>query len=287
MPEIAYLNGKWMHPEAAMVPAEDRGYNFGDGLYEVVVSYAGRLWALERHLLRLGDGIRALEFEGIDVGEIRDVMTEALERSEMAEAYMYVQLTRGVAPRKHDWPAGMKPSLFVLVRPRPVPDEKVYAKGVRVITTPEIRWGRCDIKSVNLLPNCLAQHQAHQAGAYDAVFVCPDGIVTEGAQSSLFLVKDDTLITRENGPHVLPGITQGLIIETAHRLDLPVDRRPFTRDELMQVDEAFLTVTTLGPVPIARIDEEVVGSVVPGPVTGKLSSAYWERRDRGDDAVEP
>jgi len=287
MSEVTYLNGKWMSPGVASVSAEDRGYNFGDGLYEVVVSYGGRIWALDRHLLRLERGMREIELDGITITEIRDVIDEALERSGMAEAYVYVQVTRGVAKRKHDWPEGITPSLFLYVRPRPIPEETVYTEGVATITTPEIRWGRCDIKSVNLLPNCLAQHKARKAGAYEAIFVREDGIVTEGAQSSLFIVGNETVVTREDGPHILPGITQGLIVEIVHRLAIPLQRRPFTRDELTGADEAFLSVSTRGPVPIATIDGTPVGDAAPGPITRRLSAAYWERCDRGDDAVVP
>ncbi|HUV38200.1 MAG TPA: aminotransferase class IV [Planctomycetota bacterium] len=287
MPEIAFLNGKWMKPEQALVPAEDRGYNFGDGLYEVVVSYDGRIWALERHLLRLRDGIRALELEGADIREVREVMIEGLERSEMSDACIYVQLTRGVAPRKHEWSEGLVPSLFVVVRPRPVPEEGFYEQGVSVVTTPEIRWGRCDIKSINLLPNCLARQRARQAGAYDAVFVHNDGVVTEGSASSLFIVRAGTLITRESGPHILPGITQQLIIETARRLNVSVDRRPFIDDEMKSADEVFLTVSTLGVVAVVQVDGVRVADGHPGKMTQALSAAYWKRRDDGDDALGP
>ena len=285
MSEIAYLNGKWMSPGEATVPAEDRGYNFGDGLYEVMVGYNGRLWGLERHLLRLERGMREIELTGITIAEVRDVINEAVERSGMDETYVYVQLSRGVATRKHDWPDGMRPSLFLYVRPRPIVDDSVYTEGVATITTPEIRWGRCDIKSINLLPNCLAQHKARAAGAYDAIFITEGGTVTEGAQSSLFIVADGTLVTREDGPHILPGITQGLIVETAHRMKVPVERRPFTKDELLGADEAFLTVSTRGAVPIATVDGARLAGAVPGPITKQLSVAYWQRRDRGDDAV--
>jgi len=287
MGEIAYLNGQWMKIAEAMVPAEDRGYNFGDALYEVLVSYGGRIWALERHLLRLERGIHELEFEGVDIAEIRDVLKEARERSGISNAFIYLQLTRGVAPRKHDWPDTIKPSLFVSVRPIPDHDPAMWTEGVSMVTTADIRWGRCDIKTTNLLPNCLAQHRAHKAGFFDTILVREGGIVTECSAFSLFIVKDVTLITREAGPHILPSITQGLIVETAARVGIPVARRPFTKAQLLGADEAFFAVTSMGAVPITRIDERPVGTGMPGEVTKRLLAAYLERRERGDDAVAP
>lgn len=284
MGEVAYLNGVWMRIAEAMVPAEDRGYLFGDGLYEVVVSYDGRIWALERHLLRLQHGIRELRIDGVDIAHVRDVINEALRRSDIRDAFIYIQLTRGVAPRKHDWPAAIKPSLFVSVRQRSEPESKLTEEGVSMITTPDIRWGRCDVKSTNLLPNCLAQHQARAAGAHDAIFVAPDGIVTECAMNSLFIVTRGKVITREDGPHILSGITQGLVVETAGRIGIPVERRPFTKEELFGADEVFLTGTTLAVLPITRIDGRTVGGAVVGEITRKLLAAYLDRRDRGDDA---
>ena len=284
MGEIAYLNGQWMQIEQAKVPVEDRGYLFGDGLYEVVVSYGGRIWALERHLLRLARGIGELRFEGVEIAHVREVAREALKRSDIPEAFIYIQLTRGVAPRKHNWPAGLTPTLFVSVRPQPVYDPKIWEEGVSMITTPEIRWGRCDIKSTNLLPNCLARQKAQDAGAFDAIFVRDDGVVTECAMNSLFLVKDGTVITREDGPHMLSGITQGLVVETAERIGIAVERRPFTQEELTDADEVFLTGTTPMVLGITEIDARPAGGAVVGEITKKLLAAYVERRERGDDA---
>ena len=286
MKEIAYLDGRWMKIEEATVPVWDRGYLFADALYEVVVSYDGRIWALERHLLRLERGIRELGMEGVGVAHVRSVLLEAHRRSGISDAHIYLQLTRGVAPRKHDWTGGMTPSLLVTVRQSPAPDPDILKHGVSVVTTPDIRWGRCDIKTTNLLPNCLALHKAHEAGAYEAVLIREGGIVTEAAADSLFIVKGPTLITREDGPHILPGITQGLIVETARRMAIPVERRPFGREELFAADEVFLTGTTLAVVPVVRIDDRTVGTGRVGAMAKKLLAAYMERRRRGDDAPE-
>jgi len=283
MGEIAYVNGKWTKPEKAMVPAEDRGYLFGDALYEVVAGFDGRLWALERHLRRLEQGIREVEMEGVDIAHVRSVIEEAFRRSKLSDAMVYIQLTRGVAPRQHDWRPGLSPSLFVFVRPLPQVETRLREEGASLITVPEIRWGRCDIKSTNLLPNCLAKHKAHASGAFDAVFLRPDGIVTECASNSLFIVKEARLITRENGPHILPGITRELVLETAQRIGIPADLRPFTREELFAADEAFLTGTSLDLLPVTRVDERTIGGGTAGELTERLRQAYLDRRKRGDD----
>jgi D-alanine transaminase len=284
MGEIAYVNGTWTTPEKAMVPAEDRGFLFGDALYEVAAGFDGRLWALERHMRRLERGVREVEMEGVDLGRIRSLIEEAYRRSQLRDAMVYVQITRGVAPRKHDWPKGLVPGIFAFVRPLPVLDARLVREGVSLITTPEIRWGRCDIKSTNLLANCLAKHKAGRAGAFDAVFVREDGIVTECSSNSLFLVKKGRVITREEGPHILSGITQGLVVETAERVGVAVDCRSFTLEELFTADESFLTGTSLDVLPVTRVDGHAIAQGAVGKITKKLQEAYLERRRRGDDA---
>ena len=284
MGEIAYVNGTWTTPEKAMVPAEDRGFLFGDALYEVAAAFDGRLWALERHMKRLERGVREVEMEGVDVGHIRGLIEEAFRRSKLRDALVYVQISRGVAPRRHDWPKGLVPGIFAFVRPLPVLDARLSREGVSLVTTPEIRWGRCDIKSTNLLANCLAKHKANGAGAFDAVFVRDDGIVTECSSNSLFMVKKGRLITREEGPHILSGITQGLVVETAERMGVAVDRRSFTLNELLAADELFLTGTTLELLPVTRVDGRVIAEGAVGELTKRLREAYIDRRKRGDDA---
>ena len=284
MGEIAYVNGTWTTPEKAIVPAEDRGFLFGDALYEVAVGFDGRLWALERHMRRLERGVREVEMEGVDLGRIRGVIEEAFRRSKLRDAILSVQVTRGVAPRKHDWPKGLVPGIFAFVRPRPVLDAKLGREGVSLITTPENRWGRCDIKSTNLLANCLAKHKAGAAGAFDAVFVREDGIVTECSSNSLFLVKKGRLITREEGPHILSGITQGLVVETAERAGVAVDRRSFTLKELFAADESFLTGTSLDLLGVTRVDGRMIADGRVGEITKQVQEAYLDRRRRGDDA---
>ncbi len=284
MGEIAYLNGQWMKPSEAKVSAEDRGFVFGDGVYEAAVTYDGRIWALERHLARLVRSLREIRIEGVDIDAIGAAMREGLKRSGFASAVVYLQVTRGAAPRKHAWKPGLVPTVFMTVREFTPYDAKLYERGVAVITVPEVRWGRCDIKSLNLLPNVMAYQKATEAGAWEAIFVCPDGTVTECSHSALFIVQGGVAVTRETGPHILPSITQGLVLETASDLGIPAKQRRFTKGEMTSADEVFIAGTTPGMMPVTRIDGARIADGKPGPVTKRLLEGYWDRVKRRDDA---
>lgn len=284
MGEIAYLNGQWMKPADAKVSAEDRGFTFGDGVYEALVCYGGHIWGLERHLLRFERSLREIEIEGVDARAFGDIMREGVKRSGYSDAFIYAQVTRGAEPRTHDWKKGIIPTVFMTVREFKAYAEKYYREGVAVITVPEIRWARCDVKSVNLLANVLAFHKAAAAGAYEAVFVCDDGTVTEGSKAGLFIVRGGTLITRETGEHILPSVTQGLVLEIARDLRIPTDERPFSKAEMTGADEVFVAGTTPMIMPVVRIDGAVVATGKPGPVTARLLAGYRDRVKRADDA---
>lgn len=284
MPEIAFLNGEFMPLSEARVSVDDRGFQFGDGVYEVLRSYSGRLWAVERHWQRLENSLAGLNITGLDRAEVDAWVRQALARSGLAEAVVYVQITRGVAPREHAYPPGMKPTLLITVRPFQVQPPEEYEAGVSAITLPEMRWARRDLKSINLLPNVLAKSQAQAQGAYEAVFIDRGGWVTEGSSTSLFIVRDGVILTREPGPHILPGITQQLVLEIAADLGLPTDRRPFTEEELRTADEAFLTGTGTEVLAITRLDGQPVGNGRPGPRARQLREAFLQRVARGEDA---
>lgn len=314
MGEIAWLNGQWMKPAEAMVPAEDRGFLFGDGVYEALVSYAGRLWALERHMRRLARSLREIAIEGVDVARIGLLAGEAVTRSGNSDALIYIQITRGAAPRAHDWKPGMTPTILITARPAPVCPPEYYSAGVAVATQPDLRWGRCDVKSVNLLANVLALHAAKAAGAFEAVLVrdaslaggdpcvppvsprpkneegphiggpLQSGVVTEGSHSAVFIVKRGALITREEGPHILPSVTQAFVLEMAADFGIPVQRRPFTLKEMLGADEAFVAVTTATVMSVTRVDGRSVGSGKPGEITKRLLAGYRDLIARQDDA---
>ena len=283
MGEIAWLNGRWMKPSQAKVSAEDRGFLFGDGVYEAMMTYGGRLWALERHLRRLDRSLREMQIEGVDTAEVGRLSAQAMKRGGNVETLVYVQITRGAGPRSHDWKPGMKPTVFLTARPAPVYPPEYWTAGVSVSVQADVRWGRCDIKSVNLLGNVLALHAAHATGAFEAVLV-RDGVVTEGTHSGIFIVRKGVAITREEGPHILPSVTQGLVLEVAADMGVPTERRPFSLEEMLSAEETFDVGTTPGVLPITRIDGKPVGDGKPGAVTLRLHEGYRNRVAREDDA---
>lgn len=286
MPEIAYVNGIFSSVEEARLSIDDRGLQFGDGVYEVVRSYDGRLWALERHLRRLERSLRALWIEGVSVEEIGKAVLRAYDMSHIPHALVYFQVTRGVSPRDYAWPDDIRPTVLITVRHLPSKSPAYRTEGVSVITYPEIRWRRVDIKSLNLLGNLMAKKAARDAGVYEALFVERDGILTEGASTNVFIVSDGRLITREKGPHILPGITRELVIECAHRLGVPVEERPFSRDELHDADEVFLTGTSFGVYSVVKVDGVPVGEGKPGLIGRELSRQYEERIRNEDDVPQ-
>ncbi|RKY61921.1 MAG: amino acid aminotransferase [Candidatus Latescibacterota bacterium] len=284
MPEIAFLNGEFMPIEEAKVPVDDRGYQFGDGVYEVIESYKGRLWALERHLNRLRRSLSEIGISGITVDEIRERILEIHKKSGISRALVYVQVTRGVAPRRHAWmEVSLKPTLLITVREfEPVPED-LREKGIRTITLPEMRWGRRDIKSINLLPNVLAAQRAWEAGAYEAIFV-DNGYITEGAHNNIFAVRDGRLFTPQEGPHILSGITRGLVIEMAKEEGIPVEEGPLSYEALLEADEVFLTGTGVEVLGVVSVDGRRIGSGEVGPMTRRLYEMFMDRVERGMDS---
>lgn len=282
MPELAYLNSRFCAIEEAAVPVNDRGYQFGDGVYEVVRSYAGRLWALERHMQRLKRSLSEIGITGIETDVISKKVRKAFFKSWIQDAVVYIQITRGVQPRSHAWKDGLTPSLLITVRRiRELPAE-TYVSGVEVITADENRWKRRDIKSINLLPNCIALKEAENQEAYETVFI-ENGHVTEAASASLFIATGGTLVTRGPGPCTLPGVTQQLILECAQELGILTEERTFTPEEMFAADEAFLSSTTAGVIGIRAIDSKPAGSSCPGELTRRISTAYTERVENHRD----
>ena len=277
MGETAFLNGDILPIAQARISINDRGFLFGDGVYEVLRTYAGRLWALEPHLERLARSLKGIDLQGPTMAEVRLRIEEVYRRSELPDAQIYLQITRGVAPRAHAFPAAVQPTFLITVRPAQGPTAEERERGARIITVPETRWARCDIKSVNLLPNILAKQQAKTAGAFEAVFVRSDGLVTEGSSTSLFAVKAGRLLTREEGPHILSGITRRIVLNIALERKMPVRECPFSLDDLLRADEVFLTGTTTEIMPVVSVNDACIGAGVPGPVSRLLYEAFRRR----------
>jgi D-alanine transaminase len=270
---LVYLNGAFLPKEEARVPVEDRGYQFADGIYEVVLIWGGRYRFLDRHLDRLARSAEAIDLE-LPMGPdgFRRVAEELLQREPRAEGALYVQVTRGVAPRDHRFPGPVPPTVVAYLKDVSPPGPEL-AEGVRVAVLPDERWARSSIKSISLLPNVLAREQAVRQGAREAVLV-RDGVVTEGAASNVFGVVDGVLRTHPATPLILNGITRQVVLELAGRLGVPVREEALRVEELFRAEELFLTSTTSHVLPIRQVDRHVLGT--PGPITRALQAAYLE-----------
>ena len=277
MPELAYLNGDIMPIDQAMVPIEDRGYNFGDAVYEFVASYNGHLFCLEPHLERLERSMAALDFPQLPRETVQGAIETLFARAGIARAGIYIQISRGVAPRDHAFPASSDLQFVMTVRPVHEKPRAFREKGAAAITVTDIRWGRCDIKTVQLLPNVLAKQKAVAAGAFDAIFVAETGEVREGTSSNLFMVKDGLLSTHPLTPRILPGITRQVVLELAREAGLTVEERYDDQAFLMAADEVFLTGTVTEVLPITRVDGKPVGDGAVGPISRRLYQDLLQR----------
>jgi D-alanine transaminase len=274
MPDIGFVNGRFLPLEEATVPVEDRGFQFGDGIYEVIRTYHGRPFHLDAHLARLERSAKAIELPlPWTIQQWAAYVQEGIRRSGYSESKVYLQLTRGVAPRDHAFPAAPRPTAVMTVREMRPLDPALRSSGAAVMTMDDWRWGRCDIKSVNLLPNVLARQKAKQAGCFEALFI-RNGQVTEGAVSNVMVVKAGRVLTAPEGERILSGVTRTVVLELARKEGLPVEERFVTQDELCGADEVFLTSTTVEILPVVRVDGQQVGSGKPGPVTQKLQAAF-------------
>jgi D-alanine transaminase len=270
MPELAYLNGKIMPIEEARVPIEDRGYQFADAVYEYFASYKGRLFAVKEHLDRLENSLRALAFPPISRELLRDAVVGTFQQAGIERAGVYLQISRGVAPRNHAFPSEAKPQIVITVRQVPDTPKAYLEKGIAAITVTDIRWGRCDIKTVQLLPNVLAKQQALSAGAQDAIFVSPEGIVREGTASNLFISSGGRLKTHPLTSHILPGITRAVLIDICRKIGVEVEEVFFDNNTLLAADEVFITGTVTEVLSVCRIDGRTIGAGKPGPVAARL-----------------
>jgi D-alanine transaminase len=276
MPRIAYVNGRYVPHAKAAVHIEDRGYQFADGVYEVVPVHKGILVDEELHLDRLERSLRELRIAMPTSRQaLKMISQQVMRRNDLTNGFLYMQVTRGVAPRDHKFPAAAQPALVMTVRQmKPTPKDKLE-KGIAVITVPDIRWARRDIKSVSLLPNCMAKQQAVEAGALEAWMVADDGTVTEGTSTNAWIVtKDNTLVTRAATNDILNGITRTALLQRIADTGVAFEERPFTVEEAMEAREAFITSSTNYVMPVTSIDGTPVGNGHPGLVTMRLREAY-------------
>ena len=280
MSRVAYVNGRYVPHGAAAVHVEDRGYQFADGVYEVCEIWDGMIVDETRHLDRLERSLRELSMAmPMTRAALKVVIREVVRRNWVENGLVYLQVTRGVAPRDHVFPPKDTPPALV-VTAKSIPRSKgdrLAAQGVGVITLPENRWERVDIKSVSLLPNVLAKEKAKAAGAREAWFVDRDGYVTEGASTTAWIVtKDGVLVTRPNGTGILPGITRVTATEVARRAGYKVEERKFTVAEAKAAREAFITAASTIVMPVVRIDGETVANGHPGSIAAQLRAAFHD-----------
>jgi D-alanine transaminase len=276
MSRTAYVNGRYLPHREASVHIEDRGYQFADGVYEVIAVERGRLVDERLHLKRLKRSLAELEIaEPTTEAALKAVMREVLRRNRVQDGIIYIQMTRGVAPRDHAFPRDARTQIVMTARRAKPANPKTAADGARVITVPDLRWARCDIKSIALLPNILGKQQAREAGAYEAWQVDRDGNVTEGTSTNAWIVTAaGEVVTRAATNAILNGVTRLGVIRVIEQAGLRFVERPFSVAEAKQAREAFLTSTTSHVTPVVRIDDSAVGDGKPGPLARELGNYY-------------
>jgi D-alanine transaminase len=277
MSRVAYVNGRYVPHATAQVSVEDRGFQFADGVYEVIAIDAGHFVDELPHLDRWDRSLAELRLPpAMPRNAMRQVMREMLRRNRVREGILYMQSTRGAARRDAPFPRQADPTLVMTCRRQSLPGPAQVEAGVAVLSVPEIRWSRCDVKSVALLPNILAKQKAREHGAYEAWFTREsDGVVTEGGSTNAFIVSaDGHLITHPATNAILGGITRDRVLSLARDAGLTVEERPFTLEEAKSAREAFMTSTTTGVYPIVQIDDAPVANGSPGSLTLDLNARY-------------
>jgi len=275
MQSLGLVNGNLVDLSENVVPMEDRGHQFGDGVYEFVKVYNGKCFALTPHLERLYRSLRAIRIPAIyTFEELVEFHELLIEKSGIVDGGIYLQITRGAAPRAHSFPEQIVPCLTMSIRPAGAIDTRLWEQGVKVILTPDERWLRCDIKSLNLLGNILGKQHAKEAGCYEGIMV-RDEHITEGTSSNFFVVKDDVIWTYPATHLILKGVTRTIVLEKlAKELDITVLEKPFTAKFIPGTTEAFLSGTSTEIMPVTTINGILVGDGSVGPITGKLQAAY-------------
>lgn len=278
MSRVAYVNGRYRPHRDALVHVEDRGYQFGDGVYEVCEVFGGRLVDERRHMQRLLRSLSELHIHlPMPLSALSVVLHEVVRRNKVRDGIVYLQITRGVAKREHAFPSPeTAPSIVVSARRLDRSQgERLAQAGISVITLPETRWARVDIKSIALLPNVLARQAAREQGAREAWFVDRDGYVTEGAASNAWIVtRDGTAVTHPVAQDILRGISREVAQDALTAAHIPFEERPFRVDEALAAREAFITAASLLVMPVVRIDGHAIGEGTPGPVSAALRQAF-------------
>jgi D-alanine transaminase len=274
---IAYVNGEFVPLNEAKIHVEDRGFQFADGVYEVAICHDGRFFLLEEHLQRLERSCRSIYLEPpLPLPRLEALVRETYQKNRLADALVYIQITRGVAPRSHGFPLHPDPSLIITVRPLPKPDEQKCQLGAKGITLADIRWKRCDIKSISLLASALGKQKALTCQADEAFWLDQEGHVLEGCSTNIFAVIKGTLVTHPLDQQILGGITRSLVLSLASETGIPVMERPWKLSE-HGISECLMSSTTNAVLPVTSIDGKPIGTGKAGPVSRKLRALILER----------
>ena len=285
--DIVYVNGSFVPRAEARISVEDRGFVFGDGVYEVVRAINGKLFAARFHndrLKRSLDGVRISLAAADSPERFVEIGKQLLRENGLLEgqATLYIQVTRGAATRAHNFPpADVPPTIYISVA-RFTPYSDLALAGAPAISHPDLRWGRCDLKTLNLLPNVLASQTAKEKGAFEAMLI-RDGVVTEGTKTNFFGVVDGSLRTHPSDTHILPGITRSVLRDLAREVSIDLDETPIRSDEIPRLSELFLTGTTTDVMPVVNLDDKPVGKGKPGELTRKLQRVLTESLASGGD----
>jgi len=274
---IGYLNGQYLPQENIVISPEDRGFLFADGIYEVIRSYSGKLFRSKAHLDRLSHGARALQFNQTDFSYLESVCEKLILENclTQGDAVIYMQVTRGVAPRSHAFPPIETPLTVYATAKSFQPHLQESETGIQVILVPDQRWARCDIKTIGLLANTLAHQRARNSQATEGLFV-RDGAVMEGTHSNVMAVMDGKVITPPRTNYMLAGITREFVLGLCGDLSIPFSETPLYESDILKADELMIVGTTVEVTPVIAINGENIGSGTPGPITRKLQKAFHQ-----------
>lgn len=283
MSRVAYVNGAYSAHGEAVVHIEDRGFQFADGVYEVWSVFDGRLADFEGHMTRLHRSLNALKIDiPMSAGSLGVVLRETIRRNRVRDGLVYLQVTRGTASRDHAFPADIAPSVIVTAKRLDLAKgEAMAAKGAAGVTRPDIRWGRCDIKTVGLLPNVLAKQAARERGAYECLMYDEMGLITEGSSTNAWIVDEDgRLRTRDTQANILRGVTREAILKLVEAEGVELDERPFSVEEAKRAREVFVTAASSFVMPLVSLDGVKIGDGKPGPIAIRLRELYLEQARR-------
>ena len=271
---VANWNGSMTKLSEVTVSVLDRGFLFGDAVYEVIRVYGGRLFRLEDHLARLKDSLNSLEIEAVDLDTVRKRLEETTSKSGLKRALAYLQVTRGEALRSHHYPDACTANILIYLTPFDNPHEKARKEGVSAVTHPDIRWRRNDIKATSLAANCMGAQYARKQGAFEVIFIDSAGFMTEGSHTSMFGIKGGKLLVAPASANVLPGITKRQVLELAEKSGVQLDYVRIKAEEIETLDELFLAGTPEELIPITKVDGKAIGDGKPGPLFKRLYEAF-------------